>query len=82
MLRQQQNETITQTGAAMGWIDQLQSGFASDQFPGYLLPDGSWRYGVHAKKIAEAAWACRRSRTLQEDRDARSGDADRRDVAQ
>jgi len=63
-------------------VDQQHSDFAPNQYPGYLLPDGSWRYGVNAKKIADTAWACRRSRTLQENRDARGGDADRHDVTQ
>ncbi len=63
-------------------IDLQQADFAPNQFPGYLLPDGSWRYGVRAKKIAEMAWARCRSRTVQEDRDACGGDADRHHVAQ
>jgi len=35
------------------------SEYARGQYPGYLTPDGTWRYGVNAKKIAETAWANR-----------------------
>jgi hypothetical protein len=35
---------------------QNNSDFAPDQYPAYLMPDGSWRFGSNAKKIADAAW--------------------------
>jgi hypothetical protein len=61
-------------------IEQQESEFVPNQYPGYLLPDGSWRYGVNAKTIADAAWAGRRSGAL--DRGACYDDADRHGVAQ
>jgi hypothetical protein len=61
---------------------QQHSDYAPNQYPGYLMPDGSWRYGVNAKKLAHAAWAKRRGSTvLKENRDACCGDADGDDVA-
>lgn len=41
--------------------DQRHSDFATGQFPAYLLPDGTWRFGANAKKAADAAWADHRA---------------------
>jgi hypothetical protein len=68
---------------ALNCFLQQASGYAPNQYPGYLLPDGSWRYGPNAKKIAAAAWAPRqRSGSLKEHCEARREDADRDDVTQ
>jgi len=62
---------------------QHQSEFAPNQFPGYLLPDGSWRYGANAKTLADAAWGRgRRHANLKEDRNACGGNANGNDIAQ
>ena len=60
------------------------SDYAPNQYPSYLLPDGSWRYGVNAKKLADYAWANRRRgfAVLKEDRNACGCDADGNHVAQ
>jgi hypothetical protein len=39
--------------------ERQKSDYSPGQYPGYLTPDGTWRFGENAKKIADAAWANR-----------------------
>jgi hypothetical protein len=39
--------------------DFRRSDYQADQFPAYLLPDGTWRFGENARMLAESAWAFR-----------------------
>jgi len=41
--------------------DVRRSDYQADQLPAYLLPDGTWRFGKNASRIAESAWAFRKS---------------------
>ena len=46
-------------------INEQVSDYLLDQFPAYLLPDGTWRFGANAKRLAIAAWARRRASSPQ-----------------
>jgi hypothetical protein len=42
-------------------INEQVSDYLLDQLPAYLLPDGTWRFGANAKRIASGAWARRKA---------------------
>ena len=48
-------------GVALNQNEVGRSDYQVDQFPAYLLPDGTWRFGENARRLAESAWAFRRS---------------------
>jgi hypothetical protein len=41
--------------------EQRHSDFMPGQFPACLLPDGTWRFGENARRIADDAWSARRN---------------------
>jgi hypothetical protein len=39
--------------------DQAKSDFERGQYPACLMPDGTWRFGANARRIADAEWGKR-----------------------